>query len=60
MQQTDKDRIYSEHLEALNQHKALLEKLHDNDDSLDATHIKQSLERVALTLEEYFKIIGIP
>lgn len=47
------------HLEALDKHKALLEKLHLNGNAhLD--EVNNSLQALTLTLEEYLKIIGIP
>lgn len=47
------------HLEAVEKHKALLEKLHLNGNQhLD--EVNNSLQDMALTLEEYLKIIGIP
>ncbi len=51
---------YQEHLKAVAEHKALVEQLetHDSDAQLD--QIKFSLDKLALTLEEYFKVIGVP
>jgi len=47
------------HLEAVDKHKALLEKLHLNGNAhLD--EVNTSLQELTLTLEEYLKIIGIP
>lgn len=47
------------HLDAVEQHKALLEQLHLNGNQhLDA--VNRSLEQLTLTLEEYLKLIGIP
>jgi DNA-directed RNA polymerase alpha subunit len=46
------------HLDAVEQHKALLEKLHLNGNQhLD--EVNQSLQQITLTLEEYLKIVGI-
>jgi hypothetical protein len=54
-----KDTKLEAHLEALEKHKALLEKLHlDSNAHLD--EVGNSLEQLTLTLEEYLKIIGIP
>lgn len=48
-----------EHLDAVERHKALLEKLHlDSNTHLD--EVNQSLQQLTLTLEEYLKVIGIP
>ena len=50
---------FDAHVEAIEKHKALLEKLHlDSNTHLD--EINSSLERLTLTLEEYLKVLGIP
>ena len=50
---------FQEHAEAIEKHKALLEKLHlDSNTHLD--EVTSSLEKLTLTLEEYLKVIGIP
>jgi hypothetical protein len=47
------------HLDAVEKHKALLEKLHLNGNQhLD--EVNSSLQELTLTLEEYLKIVGIP
>ena len=47
------------HLDAIEKHKALLEKLHlDSNTHLD--EINNSISNLTLTLEEYLKVIGIP
>lgn len=47
------------HLSALDNHKALLAKLHLNGNQhLD--EVNESLKQLTFTLEEYLKIIGIP
>ena len=50
---------FEQHVNAIEKHKELLEKLH-----LDAnTHLEEvnnSLQQLTLTLEEYLKVIGIP
>ncbi len=47
------------HLDAVEKHKELLEKLHLNGNQhLD--EVNNSLQELTLTLEEYLKIIGIP
>jgi len=54
-----KDAKLEAHLDALEQHKALLEKLHLNGNAhLD--EVGNSLEQLTITLEEYLKLIGIP
>jgi hypothetical protein len=59
MNQENKDSKLEAHLDALEQHKALLEKLHlDSDANLE--EVGSSLERLTLTLEEYLKVLGIP
>jgi hypothetical protein len=54
-----KDTKFNAHVEAIEQHKTLLAKLHLESDA-DLAQAKASLERLAITLEEYFKILGIP
>lgn len=50
---------YKEHVKAIEKHQLLLEKLHlDSDIRLDEA--KASLEKLAVTLEEYLKVLGIP
>lgn len=47
------------HLDALEKHKVLLEKLHLNGNQhLD--DVNRSLQALTLTLEEYLKLVGIP
>lgn len=47
------------HLDAIEKHKALLEKLHLNTNQhLD--EVNNSLQELTLTLEEYLKLIGLP
>lgn len=54
-----KNTKFQEHAEAVEKHKALLEKLHlDSNTHLD--EVTNSLQRLTLTLEEYLKVIGIP
>jgi ribosome assembly protein YihI (activator of Der GTPase) len=54
-----KDEKLEAHLDAIENHKALLEKLHLNaNEHLD--EVSNSLEQLTLTLEEYLKLIGIP
>ena len=50
---------YQDHLDAIEKHKALLEKLHlDSNSHLD--EINTSFQTITLTLEEYLKLIGLP
>ncbi len=50
---------YEEHIEAIEKHKLLLEKLHlDSNSHLD--EVNSSFQNITLTLEEYLKVIGIP
>ena len=60
MAQTElKNTKFYAHVDAIEEHKALLEKLHlDSDTHLD--EINNSLQRLTLTFEEYLKVIGIP
>jgi hypothetical protein len=54
-----KDSKFKAHVEAVEKHKALLEKLHlDSNTQLD--EVTGSLQKLTLTLEEYLKVIGIP
>ncbi len=54
-----KDTKLQEHVDAIEKHKALLEKLHlDSNTHLD--EINGSISNLTLTLEEYLKVIGIP
>jgi hypothetical protein len=54
-----KDSKLQEHVDAIEKHKALLEKLHlDSNTHLD--EINGSISKLTLTLEEYLKVIGIP
>lgn len=59
MAQDLKDTKLEAHLEAIEKHKALLEKLHLNGDT-HLNEVSESIEQLTLTLEEYLKIIGIP
>ncbi len=54
-----KDHKFNEHVKAIEEHKSLLEKLHLESDA-DLTKAKNSLETIAITLEEYLKVIGVP
>lgn len=54
-----KNTKFTEHTQAVEAHKALLEKLH-LDSSIRLDEINNSLDRLTLTLEEYLKVIGIP
>ena len=54
-----KDTKLKEHVDAIEKHKSLLEKLHlDSNTHLD--EVNNSIENLTLTLEEYLKVIGIP
>jgi hypothetical protein len=54
-----KNTTFNAHADAIEKHKALLEKLHlDSNTHLD--EVTSSLEKLTLTLEEYLKVIGIP
>lgn len=54
-----KDHKFNEHVKAIEEHKTLLEKLHLESDS-DLAEAKSSLQNIAITLEEYLKVIGVP
>jgi hypothetical protein len=50
---------YQEHLDAIERHKLLLEQLHlDSNARLD--EVTDAFQQIALTFEEYLKVIGIP
>lgn len=50
---------YQAHLDAIEQHRRLLEQLHlDSNVRLD--EVNRAFEQIALTLEEYLKVLGIP
>jgi hypothetical protein len=54
-----KNTKFDAHVDAIEKHKALLEKLHlDSNTHLD--EVNNSIEQLTLTLEEYLKVIGIP
>ena len=54
-----KNTKFDAHVNAIEKHKALLEKLHlDSNTHLD--EVSNSIQQLALTLEEYLKVIGIP
>ena len=50
---------FDAHVNAIEKHKALLEKPHlDSKKHLD--EVSNSIQQLTLTLEEYLKVIGIP
>ncbi len=51
---------YQEHMEALEAHKALVNQLDASDSGIHLDQIKFSLDKLAITLEEYFKVLGVP
>ena len=54
-----KNTKFDAHVNAIEKHKALLEKLHlDSNTHLD--EVSNSIEQLTLTLEEDLKVIGIP
>lgn len=50
---------YQEHIDAIEKHKSLLEKLH-LDANIHLDEVNNSFQNITLTLEEYLKVIGIP
>lgn len=50
---------YKEHVDAIEKHQLLLEKLH-LDSNIRLDEAQASLENLAITLEEYLKVLGIP
>ncbi|MDI1308836.1 MAG: hypothetical protein PSV17_05305 [Methylotenera sp.] len=59
MANDSKDRKFNEHVKAIEEHKSMLDKLHLESD-IDLAKAKSSLENIAITLEEYLKVIGVP
>lgn len=59
MANDSKDHKFKDHVKAIEEHKSLLEKLHLETDA-DLAKAKASLENLAITLEEYLKVIGVP
>jgi hypothetical protein len=54
-----KNTKFDAHVDAIEKHKALLEKLHlDSNTHLD--EVSNSIEQLTLTLEEYLKVLGVP
>jgi hypothetical protein len=54
-----KNTKFDAHVDAIEKHKALLEKLHlDSNTHLD--EVSSSIEQLTLTLEEYLKVLGVP
>jgi hypothetical protein len=54
-----KEAKLKEHIEAIEKHKSLLEKLH-LDSNMHLDEVNNSISNLTLTLEEYLKVIGIP
>ena len=50
---------YQEHIDAIEAHKLLLDK-QEEDSNISLSDIKNSLDSLVLTFDEYMKIIGIP
>jgi hypothetical protein len=50
---------YQRHIQALEEHKTLLEQLNDSATEVHPEEITFSLEKLSITLQEYFKVIGI-
>jgi hypothetical protein len=59
MANDSKEHKLNEHVKAIEEHKSLLEKLH-LESNADLAKAKNSLENIAITLEEYLKVIGLP
>lgn len=57
--QDPKHEKFKQHVKAIEEHKTLLERLHLENDA-DLAKAKSSLENLAITLEEYLKVVGIP
>ncbi len=59
MANDSKDHKFNEHVKAIEEHRSVLEKLH-LENNADLAKAKSSLENIAITLEEYLKVIGVP
>lgn len=51
---------FQAHIKAVEDHKLLVEKLNETDANVQLDEINFSLKNLTLTLEEYFKVLGIP
>ena len=51
---------YAEHIEAHKAHESLIASIGNDDSEAHQNEIKYSLDKLATTLEEYFKVVGIP
>ncbi len=54
------DTEYQAHLKALEEHKALVDLMGEGHENVDLEELKRSLHELTQTIEEYFKVIGIP
>lgn len=59
MNHDPKHEKFTRHVNAVEEHKSLLEKLHLGNEA-DLAKAKASLENIAITLEEYLKVLGMP
>ncbi len=59
MANDSKDHKFNKHVKAIEEHRSVLEKLH-LESNADLAKAKSSLENIAITLEEYLKVIGVP
>jgi DNA integrity scanning protein DisA with diadenylate cyclase activity len=50
---------YEQHIQALEEHKTLLDQINKADEDVHLAEITFSLEKLSVTLQEYFKVIGI-
>ncbi|HEY8084674.1 MAG TPA: hypothetical protein VIE69_03595 [Methylophilaceae bacterium] len=50
---------YRQHVQALEEHKSLVDQINRTADGINPDRIKFSLEKLTITLEEYFKVVGI-
>ncbi|HEY7987024.1 MAG TPA: hypothetical protein VIE17_08890 [Methylophilaceae bacterium] len=50
---------YRQHVQALEEHKELVDQINQAKGGIHPDRIKFSLEKLTITLEEYFKVIGI-
>jgi len=51
---------FQKHLEAIDNHKSLINDLHASEANHSVADLKASIEKIAISLEEYLKVIGLP
>jgi hypothetical protein len=54
------DAEYQANIKALKDHKVLVDLIVEGHENIDFAEMKRSLKNLAYTVEEYFKVIGMP